>query len=251
MKLVESSFDSTGSFDGHMRNIRWLPQAKALLDFALRRGPGAWHTLWTLFQIGDMEVERGSQERALTVFRQGRELAGAIAAADPGNAGWQRDLSVSHTKIGDVLADQGNLPAALDAFKASLAIRQRLATSDPGNAGWQRDLSVSHDGIGRLLEKNGRLDKAIVHYRKDLEIAERLAALDPMNAGWQRDVEISRARMARLAGGGASADGSDTRSAPPVTDPAQPATDTPSPPADPPPAPGGGRSWLRRLLRRP
>jgi hypothetical protein len=29
------------------------------------------------------------------------QLARSMNPADPGNAGWQRDLSVSHTKIGD------------------------------------------------------------------------------------------------------------------------------------------------------
>ena len=31
----------------------------------------------------------------------------------PGNADWQRDLSVSYNKVGDVQVAQGNLPAAL------------------------------------------------------------------------------------------------------------------------------------------
>jgi tetratricopeptide (TPR) repeat protein len=194
-RLVQSTYDHSESFEGHFRNIRWLPQAKALLDFAPRRGPAAWHTLWTLFQIGDMEVQRGSQERALTAYRQGRELAEAISTADPGNAGWQRDLSVSHEKIGDVLVDQGNLPAALDAYKAALAIAERLATSDPGNAGWQRDLSVSHSKIGDVLVDQGNLPAALDAYKAALAIAERLATSDPGNAGWQRDLSVSHSKI--------------------------------------------------------
>ena len=38
-----------------------------------------------------------------------------FAKADPGNAVWQRDLSVSYEKVGEVLRAQGNLAAALDA----------------------------------------------------------------------------------------------------------------------------------------
>ena len=92
---------------------------------------------------------RPTPPRSLSVDR--------LAKADPGNAGWQRDLSVSHTKIGDVLAAQGNLPAALEAYTASLAIADRLAKADPGNAGWQRDLSVSHNKIGDVLVEQGNL----------------------------------------------------------------------------------------------
>jgi hypothetical protein len=52
-----------------------------------------------------------------------------------GNAGWQRDLLVSHDRIGDVQQAQGGLAAALTSYQASLAIRERLAQADPGNAG--------------------------------------------------------------------------------------------------------------------
>ena len=79
-----------------------------------------------------------------------------LAKADPGNAGWQRDLSVSYDKIGDVLVAQGNLPEALKSFRDSLAITDRLAKADPGNAGWQRDLSVSYEQDRRRAGGAGR-----------------------------------------------------------------------------------------------
>ena len=65
-----------------------------------------------------------------------------LLAGNPGNAGWQHDLSVSYDKVGDVQVAQGDLAGALKSFRDSLAIRERLAQSDPGHAGWQRDLSV-------------------------------------------------------------------------------------------------------------
>ena len=93
---------------------------------------------------------------ALTSYRASLAIAERLAKADPGNAGWQRDLSVSHNKIGDVQMAQGDLAGALTSYRASLAIRERLAKADPGNAGWQRDLSVSHDKIGDVQVSAGR-----------------------------------------------------------------------------------------------
>jgi hypothetical protein len=43
-----------------------------------------------------------------------------LAKADPGNAGWQRDLSVLNERLGDVYLAQGNLPDALEQYRASL-----------------------------------------------------------------------------------------------------------------------------------
>ena len=124
-------------------------------------------------------------------------IAERLAAADPGNAGWQRDLPVSHNKIGDVLRAQGDLTAALESCRASLAIRERLAKADPGNAGWQRDLPVSHNKIGDVLVAQGDLTAALESCRASLAIRERLAKSDPGNAGWQRDLAFSHWGLAK------------------------------------------------------
>ncbi len=98
-----------------------------------------------------MLVAQGNLPEALKAYRDSLAIGERLAKADPGNAGWQRDLSVSYDKVGDVLVAQGNLPEALKAYRDSLAIRERLAKADPGNAGWQRDLSVSYNKVGDVL----------------------------------------------------------------------------------------------------
>ena len=116
-------------------------------------------------------VAQGNLPDALAAYQASLAIRERLAKADPGNAGWQRDLSVSHDKIGDVLVDQGNLPAALAAYQASLAISERLAKADPGNAGWQRDLSVSHNKIGDVLLAQGNLPAALAAYQASLAIS--------------------------------------------------------------------------------
>ena len=170
-RAVECTFDDTETFAGRTRNLRWLPQAIGVLEHASKEGELAWHTLWTCNFIGDLHVERGYLARALSVYHVSLAISDRLAKADSGNAGWQRDLSVSHTKIGDVLRAQGNLPAALEAYTASQAIVDRLAKADPGNAGWQRDLSVSHTNIGDVLRAQGNFPAALEAYTASLAIA--------------------------------------------------------------------------------
>ena len=55
--------------------------------------------------------------RRLRSFQASLAIRDRLAKADPNNAGWQRDLSVSYDKVGDVLVAQGNLPEALKASK--------------------------------------------------------------------------------------------------------------------------------------
>ena len=92
-------------------------------------------------KVGDVQVAQGDLAGALTSYRDSLAIRDRLAKSDPGNAGWQRDLSVSYEKVGDVQVAQGDLAGALTSYRDSLAIRDRLAKSDPGNAGWQRDLA--------------------------------------------------------------------------------------------------------------
>ncbi len=91
-----------------------------------------------------MRVAQGDLAGALAGLHRRQGNRRPLATADPGNAQWQRDLSVSWDKLGDVRVAQGNLAGALQAFTAGKDIADQLATADPGNAQWQRDLIVSH-----------------------------------------------------------------------------------------------------------
>ena len=104
-----------------------------------------------------------------------------LAAADPANTEWQRDLSVSHNILGNVAVAAGDLAAARAAYQAGLDIAARLAAADPANTGWQRDLSVSHNKLGDVAVAAGDLAAARAAYQAYLDIAARLAAADPAN----------------------------------------------------------------------
>ena len=145
--------------------------------------------------IGNVQVAQGDLGGALKSYRDSLMIIDRLARSDPGNADWQRDLSVSYDKIGDVQVAQGDLAGALKSYRDSLAIADRLAQSDPGNAGWRRDLSVSYDKIGDVQVAQGDLAGALKSYRDSLAIGDRLAQSDPGNAGWRRDLSVSYDRI--------------------------------------------------------
>ncbi len=79
----------------------------------------------------------GDALAGLACHRASLEIRARLAAADPGNAGWQRDLSLSRLRIGDLLRAVGDLTGALASYRASLEIcaagggrprQRRLAT---------------------------------------------------------------------------------------------------------------------------
>jgi tetratricopeptide (TPR) repeat protein len=178
-----------------------LDKAQTRLERALKlaeEGNQADYKSWARIGLGEIWQKRSDLAAALQSYSDSLAIAERLAKADPGNAGWQRDLSVSYNKVGGVQVAQGDLKAALKSYSDSLAIRERLAKADPGNAGWQRDLSVSYDNLGGVQEAQGDLKAALKSYSDSLAIRERLAKADPGNAGWQRDLSVSYNKVASV-----------------------------------------------------
>ncbi|MES2938123.1 MAG: hypothetical protein V4864_10595 [Pseudomonadota bacterium] len=150
---------------------------------------------WWVIDTGDAWLRVGRSGNALASFEAGMVIAQKLAAGDPGNSEWQRNLSVSHIRIGNAQVAQGDLGAAMASYKASMVIRQKLAASDPDNSEWQRGMSISHNKIGDIQVAQGDLGGAMANYQAGMVIAQNLAAGDPDNGLWQRDLSVSHIRI--------------------------------------------------------
>ncbi|MGO8954371.1 MAG: tetratricopeptide repeat protein [Rhodomicrobium sp.] len=145
--------------------------------------------------MGDILVQRGDLAEALESYREASAEANRLAKANPGNAFWQRNVSLSYERVGDVFRARGNLQDALKSFRESLAIAEGFASAHPNDAGWQRDLSVSYVHVGDVLVAQGNLQEALKSFREGLAIANRLAKSEPNSAIWQRDLSVLHERV--------------------------------------------------------
>ena len=98
-------------------------------------------------KVGDVLVAQGNLPEALNSFRDSLAIAERLAKSDPGNAGWQRDLSVSYIKVGDVLVAQGDLPEALKSYQRRVW---------PSGSGWPSPIPAMPAGsaICRFRTRN-------------------------------------------------------------------------------------------------
>jgi tetratricopeptide (TPR) repeat protein len=131
-----------------------------------------------------------------------------LAAQEPSNSQWQRELAVSQEHIGAVCVELAQYDEALGAMRKGLEITSRLAQQDPANAGWQRDLAVSLAVIARVYERRGNPEQAMASLDEARPIAEKLAALDPKNIEWKDHlayIEYDRGRLLEIAGRNAEA----------------------------------------------
>jgi tetratricopeptide (TPR) repeat protein len=147
-----------------------------------------------------LQDHRAHPDRSRT--KDGLAIAEKLAAQDPSNTEWQRDLSISFDRIGDVQRAQGNLDGALKAYQDGLAIRETLAAQDPSNTGWQRDLIVSKVELAQVAEKASKSAAARGHYLAGLEIAVALrdaGRLAPVDAWIVEELEAQLERVSTQA----------------------------------------------------
>jgi predicted negative regulator of RcsB-dependent stress response len=73
--------------------------------------------------MGDVLCAKGNLNAARTRYSDALAITQKLAAHDPTNTLWKRDLAANYERIGDVLRDQGDLANALKNYRDSYKIR--------------------------------------------------------------------------------------------------------------------------------
>ena len=135
--------------------------------------------------------------RAAVLSRQPRHPP-TPGGADPDNAEWQRDLSISHDNIGGIQPAQGDLTGAPH------PIAPASTSPTPGRAGpGQRRVAARPVGQPRQASARragaGRLTGAPAHYRASRDISQRLAAPAPPTPSGSATCRSATTRSADMA----------------------------------------------------
>ena len=99
---------------------------------------------------------QGNLAGALKSYSDSLAIADRLAASDRGNAGWQRDLSVSYAKIALVHRQSGDKAKARGFLRQGQAIMVSLTKLSPDNAIWKNDLEWFEGQIKELEIAPGR-----------------------------------------------------------------------------------------------
>lgn len=87
---------------------------------------------------------------ALGSYRDGLAIRDKLVKSDLGNAGWQRDLSVSFGRLATVLMKQNESANALSSLRQGRDILLGLTERSPENVVWKRDLGWFDGQIDQL-----------------------------------------------------------------------------------------------------
>lgn len=156
------------------------------------------------FGMGDLLVERGKLDEALSVFKTGLSLHHSLTDLNPTTAAYWRSFSVCFNRAGDVLLRQSKPEEALTAFEKGRKLIARLASIDPSDVDWQNDLALSHANVGKALLAMGRECEALVALEQGIAVRQRIAATNPEN--WQLQRDLMTACVHRALKGGDAAE---------------------------------------------
>ena len=88
-----------------------------------------------------MHLALGNAEAALQSYHRSLAIAEALAASDPSNIAWRRDLAVSYHKAGSLEAARQNPGAARDLLQKGRAIIAGLERIAAYQTQWRADLA--------------------------------------------------------------------------------------------------------------
>ena len=101
-------------------------------------------------KVGNVQVAQGDLPATLTSYQASFAIRDRLVKSDPGNAGWQYDLSVSNAKLANVYLKSKQAPQAQQALTAGRAILAQLTAQHPEFSQWQKDLAWFDQQIAAL-----------------------------------------------------------------------------------------------------
>ena len=137
-------------------------------------------------------------QEALAEDEASKRIMQELTARDPDNAGWRRDLSVSHNCVGGVLQAQGRLQQALAEYEADKRIMQELTARDRTMPAGGASLSVSHNCVGRVLQEQGRMQEALAEDQASERLMLALVSATPDQAQWKEDLGYTQRLLASV-----------------------------------------------------
>jgi tetratricopeptide (TPR) repeat protein len=149
---------------------------------------------------GEVPGDQGYLQTALESFRASLAIRERLVKVDPGNADWQRDLFIAHSRLGDVLRDQGNLAAALASHRAALSVAESLAQLRPRYVRSQLDVYFAYGSVATMEARMGERGRALDAFKAARAVMARLKSALPDDPNWPEYLDSVDDEIAKLEG---------------------------------------------------
>lgn len=177
---------SEGNHDAALAAFREAHSRSTLLH---QRDPSSGQRLFDLAQaeywIGYVAFEQGDLDETGTWFRRYRDSGRRLAAMDPGNFAWQRELGYGLHNLAVLEDAAGRYAEAERQMRAELELYRDWVAQRPDDRLLSSEMSDVASWLGSLALRQGRLEEAEAYFVEQNEVLHALVSEDPRNARWK------------------------------------------------------------------
>ncbi len=175
-----------GNHDAALAAFREAHARSTLLH---QRDPSNGQRLFDLAQaeywIGFIALEQGNLDEAGSWFRRYRDSGGRLAALDPTNFAWQRELGYGLHNLAVLEDAAGRYAEAERQMLAELELYRSWVAQRPDDRLLRSEMSDVASWLGSLTLRQGRLEVAEAYFLEQNDLLRALVTEDPRNARWK------------------------------------------------------------------
>ncbi|HEX8573289.1 MAG TPA: hypothetical protein VF759_11120 [Allosphingosinicella sp.] len=182
VELIHAA-DHSGQFGDSAAQLRFLDEARRLMEAANRREPRnaiVANDLASIYQrLGGVELHRRDYRAAVAWYRQGLDKVRALARGDPRNLLLQRGVALHLGSVASGTQLAGDLAATETLLAEKAAISDSLLRASPDDPRLMADASLAYSQLGGVKELRGDRSSPRAHYERALELARAATAAAP------------------------------------------------------------------------
>jgi tetratricopeptide (TPR) repeat protein len=177
-------------------------RSSALFDRDPKNGQRLFDRAQAEYWVGAVYWHRGLFDDAQTWWTRYRDSAVRLAAMDPSNFAWQREVAYGQENLATLDLKRGRNREAEAGFKKELALYRKWMQLYPADKELRDAAANTASFLGTLAQADGRLADAEAYFREQVEEQARNRAAEPDNAIWKSNwlngqIYLAYAQMAR------------------------------------------------------
>lgn len=200
-----------GNHDAAMTAFR---EAHARSTALYQRAPDNGQRLFDLaqaeFWIGFVALQQGRDDDAGVWLRKYKDSAVKLAAMDPNNFDWQREVAYGHHNLAVLDDSAGRYADAEREMRAKRELYRSWVQRRPNDVKLRFENANTASWLGSISARQGRLADAEAFFAEQVDGMSRCVADDPANAEWREvridalllltEVQTQRGRLAEARG---------------------------------------------------
>ncbi len=148
--------------------------------------------------LGTVLMDRRQYSSAASAFQSLLALAEGLAAAEPANLQYQKQVSDTLAWLADANEFTGSLDRALAERERQLELLSALQRLTPRDSALVRDAMTAHRSIGRLLASRGETAAGVKEMQTGVNLSDSLFQIEPENTEWLQANVSGRFDLAEL-----------------------------------------------------